>query len=123
MIANPPIRIYVNKIENRITFRIETGDYFKLSTLETIKLFGRNKSNITKDKNGENVANLEITEAVLVHHKIVNKDYQQDSSALYIFVPNKLFGQLLYISFKHFIFLKVFNLEFSYIEEGLLIKF
>ena len=26
---NPQIRIYVNKIENKITFEIETGYYFK----------------------------------------------------------------------------------------------
>ena len=25
-----PIRIYVNKLENRITFKIETGFYFKI---------------------------------------------------------------------------------------------
>ena len=32
-----------------------------------MKLLGSNKSRITKDKNGENVPNLEITEEVLVH--------------------------------------------------------
>ena len=36
-------------------------------TPETMKLLGSNKSRITKDKNGENVRNLEITEEVLVH--------------------------------------------------------
>ena len=34
---------------------------------ETMKLFGSNKSKINKDKNGENVLNLEITEVVLGH--------------------------------------------------------
>ena len=29
---NPPIRIYINKIENRITFRIKTGYYLELLT-------------------------------------------------------------------------------------------
>ena len=38
------------------------------------------------------------------------------------FVPNKLLGQLLEISFKNFIFLKTFNSEFSYIEVCLLFK-
>ena len=33
---------------------------------KTMKLFGSTTSKITKDKNGENVPNLEITEAVLV---------------------------------------------------------
>ena len=33
-----------------------------------------------------------------------------------IFIPNKLFGQLLNISPKNFILLKTFNSEFSYTE-------
>ena len=37
-----------------------------------IKLFGRTKSKITKDKNRENVPHLEITEVGLVHCNIVN---------------------------------------------------
>ena len=43
---NPPIRIDVNKIENRITFRIETGYYLELLTPETMKLLHTSK--ITK---------------------------------------------------------------------------
>ena len=35
---NPPIKIYVNKTENRITFRTKAGDYLELSTSETMKL-------------------------------------------------------------------------------------
>ena len=35
---NPSIRIYVNKIENRITFRIRTGYYLQLLKPETMKL-------------------------------------------------------------------------------------
>ena len=59
---------------------------------------------------------LVITEVVLTHCNIVNIDYQQDSRVLHKSVPNKSFGQLLNISPKNFIFLKPFNLEFSYIE-------
>ena len=36
---------------------------------------------------------LEITEVVLVHYNTVDNDYQQNSRVLYIFAPNKLFGQ------------------------------
>ena len=36
------------------------------------------KSKIAKDKNGENMPHLGITEVVLVHCKIVNNYYQQD---------------------------------------------
>ena len=71
---------------------------------ETIKLLGRTKSKITKDKNDENVPHLEITEVILVHYNIVSNDYQQDSRVLYTFVPNKSFGQLLDISLKNLIF-------------------
>ena len=62
------------------------------------------------------MSHLEITEVVLIHYNIVNNDYQENSRVLYTFVPNKSFGQLLDISPKHFIFLKIFNSEFSYIE-------
>ena len=49
-----------------------------------MELFGSTKSKITKDKNGENVPHLEITEVVLIHCSIVNNDYQQNSRVLYI---------------------------------------
>ena len=80
---------------------------------ETIKLLGTTRANITKDENGENVPHLKITEVVLVHCNIVNNDYQQDSRALYTFIPNKSFSQLLDISPKKFIFLKTLDSEFS----------
>ena len=38
MTVNPPVRIYINKIKNRITFKVERGYYFKLSSTETMKL-------------------------------------------------------------------------------------
>ena len=81
-----------------------------------MKLLGSTKSKITKNENGENVPNLEITEVVLVHCNIVNNNYQQNASVLYTFVPNKSFGQLLDISPKNFIFSKTLDSEFSYIE-------
>ena len=77
-----------------------------------MKLLGSTKNKITKAKNGENLPHLEITEVVLVHCNIVNNDYQQDSRALYTFVPNKLLGSLLEISPTNHIFLKTFNSEF-----------
>ena len=39
-----------------------------------MKLLGSTKNKITKDKNGENVPHIEITEVVLVHFNIVNND-------------------------------------------------
>ena len=40
-----------------------------------MKLLGSAENKITKDKNGENVQHLEITEVVLVHCNIVSNDY------------------------------------------------
>ena len=79
----PSVQIYVNKIENRITFKFKDGYSLELLTPETIKLLGSTKSKISKDKNGENEPHLEITEVVLVHPNMVNNDYQRDSRVLY----------------------------------------
>ena len=54
-IVNPSIRTYINKIENRIEFKIKTGYYLELLTPETRKLLGNTKSKIIKNKNGDNV--------------------------------------------------------------------
>ena len=81
-----------------------------------MKLLGSTENKITKDKNGENVPHLEITEVVLVHCNIINNDYQQDSRVLCTFVLNKPFGSLLEIFPANHIFLKTFNSEFQIIE-------
>ena len=81
-----------------------------------MKLLGSTENKIIKDKNGENVPHLKITEVVLVHCNIVNNDYQQDSRVLYTFVPNKLFDSLLEISLANHVFLKTFNSQFQTIE-------
>ena len=67
--------MYINKIENRITFKIKTGYYLKLLTSETMKLLESTKSKVTKDENGENWPCLEIIQVVLIHCNIVNNDY------------------------------------------------
>ena len=81
-----------------------------------MKLLETTKSEITKDKNGENVPHLDIVELILVHCNLVNNDYRQDSRILYTFVPNKPFGSLLGISPTNHIFLKTFNSEFQEIK-------
>ena len=50
--------MYINRIENRITFKIKNGCYLELLTPETMKLLGSTESKITKDKSGENVPHL-----------------------------------------------------------------
>ena len=59
---------------------------------------------------------MEVTEVLLRHCNIVNNNYTRNSRVLYTFIPNISFRQLLDISTKNFIFLKIFNSEFSYIE-------
>ena len=75
MIKNKPsVKIYTNKVENRITFKIKNGYSLERLTKETMKLLGSTENKITKDKNGENVPHLVITEVVLVHCNTVNND-------------------------------------------------
>ena len=114
-IDKPSVQIYVNKIENRVTFKIKNGYSLELLTLETMKLRGSTETKL-KDKSGENVPHLEITEVILIHCNIFNNDYQQDSRVLYTFVPNKRFGSLLEISPTNHIFLKRFNSEHDEIK-------
>ena len=73
-IDNVSIKIYLNKIENRITFKIKKGYYLGLLTPEAMNLLGSTESKITDDKNGEDVPHLENYEVVLVHCNIVNND-------------------------------------------------
>ena len=115
-VDSPPIRIYVNKIENKITLKIKKGYYLELLTPETMKLLGSTKTKITKGKSGGKVPHLDFTELVLVHCNAVNNEYQQDSRMLYTFVPKKSFGSLLEVSPRNHIFLKTFNLEFQEIK-------
>ena len=112
-IDKPSVMIYVNKIENRVTFKIKSGHSLELLSPETMKSLGSTENKITKDKNGENVPHLEITEVVLVHCNIVNNNYQHDSRVLYTFVPNKPFGSLLKIYPTNYIFFKTFNSEYD----------
>ena len=68
------MRIYVKKIENRITFKIKTGYYLQLVMSETMKLLRSTRNKIAIEKNGKNLPHLEITEVVSIHCIIVNND-------------------------------------------------
>ena len=50
----PSVKIYINYIENRITFKIKNGYSLEILAKETMKLLGSTKNKITKDENGEN---------------------------------------------------------------------
>ena len=63
-------------------------------TNETMRLLGDGPI-IDKDKNGDNVPELEQVHSVLIHCNAVHNDYLQNGKLLYSFVPDKSFGQLL----------------------------
>ena len=75
---NPPILIYVNKIENSIRYKFKARYYLEILTPETMKILESTNGEITIDENGENVPHLEIAEVVLVHCYIVSNDYQKN---------------------------------------------
>ena len=113
---NPTIQIYPNKIKNRIVFKIKTRYNLELLSPETMKLLGRTKKDVDKDKDGEYVPKLESTEGVLVHCNLVNNSYQQASKELFIFVPNKQFGQLITVLPHLLTMLKTTNAELQSIQ-------
>ena len=54
-----------------------------------MKLLGSTKNKIAKDKNGENVPYLEITEVVLIHCNVVNNSYNKiQESCIHMFLIN-----------------------------------
>ena len=81
-----------------------------------MKLLGSTKGTIDVDKNSENVPKVENVEVVLVHCNLVNNAYQQHSRVLFTLVRTKQYGQLISISPKSLIFLKMMNTELSEIE-------
>ena len=80
-----------------------------------MRLLGSSSDTIDDDKNSELVPKLESVDLVLVHCNVVNNNYQQASKLLFMFVPNKKYGQLITVSPETLIMLKTVNTEFSFI--------
>ena len=55
---NHPVQIYVNKIKNRIAFKIKRGYKLELLSEETMQLLGSSKRILIENKDGENVPRL-----------------------------------------------------------------
>ena len=113
---NPPIKVYPNKFKNRIAFKIKTGYNLELLTPEAMRLLGSTRKDFDKDKDDENIPELESFEVVLVHCNLVKNDYQHTSKALFTFIPNKQFGQLISISPHFLMMMKTVDAEFSSVE-------
>ena len=78
-----------------------------------MKLPGSTKKDVDKDRAGENVPKLESVEVILVDCNLVKSDYQHTSKVLFTFVPNKKFGQLIYILPHSLAMMNTVNTEFS----------
>ena len=101
----------INRINNRLKFKIKNGYKLKLQRLETMKLFASTKDFIGKTKNGENEPSLELVE--VQSNLVVDNQYQQKSDILYTFTPNKSFGYLLNVESNNLVFLKTYNIDFD----------
>ena len=108
---NPPIHICINRINNRLVFKIKNEYKLKLQRPETMKLFASTKDFIGKTKNGENEPSLEVVE--VQSNLIVDNQCQQKSNILYTFTPNKYFGYLLNVESNNLVFLKTYNTDFD----------
>ena len=84
----------------------------QLLSPETMKLSGSSKKDVDKNKDGEDVPELESVEVVLVHCNLVNNSYQKASKVLFTFVPNKQYGRLIIISSHLLTMLKTTSAEF-----------
>ena len=95
---NSSILIYPNKIKNRVVFKIKTGYKLEVLSNQTMALLGDGPI-IDKNKDGDNLPQIEQVHSVLVHCNVVQNNYQQNSKLLYAFVPDKQYGQLLVVDY------------------------
>ena len=87
-----------------------------------MKLFWITKTDVDKDKDGEDAPQLESVEVVLVHSNLVNNKYQQASKVLFTFVPNKQFEQLINIASHSLKMLNTRKQKLHPLKYGLLIR-
>ena len=92
--------------------------YLELLTPEAMKLLGGTESKITKDKNGENVPYLEITEVVLIYCNVPNNNYQ--GSCINLFLVNCAVYQIFHLKILYF--QKHLIQNFGFLKYYLLIK-
>ena len=102
--TNPLIYIYIDRINNKLVFKIKAEYKLELQTHETIKLFGDTKILIGKTMNGENVFSLEAVEVVLVQCNLADNQYQQKSEVLNTFTPKKSYAYLLNVEPTNLVF-------------------
>ena len=79
----PSINVCINRINNRLVFKIKYKYKLDLQTPETMKSFGSTRKLIDK------------VEVVLVQFNLIDNQYQQKSEVLYTFAFNKSYAYLL----------------------------
>ena len=81
----PPVQKYVKRTQNRVSFKIKSGNYLELLTPTTMKIIGGTGKN---EELKTNVPQVGITEVLLVHCNIVDNQYQYGSRVLFTFALN-----------------------------------
>ena len=82
----PLIHIYINRINNRLLFKIKNGCKLELQTPGAMKSFGSTKKLIDKTVNRKKVPSLEMVKVVLVQCNLLGNQYQQKSEVLYTYM-------------------------------------
>ena len=108
-----PIYIYINRINNRLVFKIKDGYKLELKTPKTMKLSGTTKRLIDKTKRGRKRTKSEVFEEYLVQCNLVDNQHQQMSEVLYTFMFSKSYSYLLNVKHSNLVFLKTYNTEFD----------
>ena len=78
----PPIHAYIDRINNRLVFKIKNE--YKLMP-KTMKVFGKTKTLLDKTENGGNVLSLEVVEIILFQCNLVDYQQQQKSEVIRVY--------------------------------------
>ena len=107
--AIPPIHVYVNRINNRLVFKINDGYKLELQSPETLNLFGSTRVNRQK-KTGEKLQYQVLKQLKQFQSNVI----QQISNIIKVlrnFTPNKSYDYLLNVEPSNLPFLKTYNTE------------
>ena len=110
------IQVYINRINNRLVFKIKDGYEIELQTPKKMKLFGSTKTLIHKSKCWKKVLSLDEVEVVLVQCNLIDNQYQQKPEVLYTFTANSFYGYLLNVEPSNLVVLETYNTEFDEIN-------
>ena len=81
-----------------------------------MKFLRSTEMGVNKDKNGENILNLEINEVILLRCNIFIDNYESHLRVSITFIPKKSFGNLTKISSHSLRFLATHNIKFTHIK-------